>query len=343
VDTVRIGFVGAGYMGQLAHLANFVNLERCRVVALAERRPRLARLVAERYQIPKVCASHEELCADPDIDAIVEITSDDMHAPVAIDAMNAGKHVYLEKPMATNLADARAMVEAAERNRVKLVIGYMKRYDPGAELAKRIIDGLRASNELGPITYMRAHCFGGDWVCNIGKPITTDEAYPPVERRPPPGFTEQQIGDFYWINNVYCHNVNLIRYLAGPVQSVKYADLSGPTKLMVFGMDGFDVTLDVGRIGANFWDEEFKVYFQNGWVELFTPPPLLKNTPARVHVYKGGAVQEHLAPQAAWDWAFRRADEQFVECILNDTEPRSSGADSIRDLEIFDEVFRRFY
>lgn len=343
MDTVRIGFVGAGYMGQLAHLANFVQLDGCKVVALAERRPRLARLVADHYRIPRVCASHEELCANPDIDAIVEITSDDMHAPVAIDAMNAGKHVYLEKPMATNLADAKVMVEAEARNGVKLVIGYMKRYDSGIELAKRLIDGFRASNELGAITHMRAHCFGGDWVCNIGKHLTTDEMYPAVDRRPPPGFSEQEIRDFYFINNVYCHDINLIRHLVGEVQSVKYADLAGSTKLMVFGMNGFDVSLEVGRLAANFWDEEFKIYFENGWVEIHTPPPLLRNTPARVDVYKGGSTHEHSQPQATWDWAFRRADEHFVNCILNDERPRSTGADSIRDLELFDEIFRRFY
>ena len=157
---------------------------------------------AERYRIPKVYETHEELCADPSIDAVVEITSDDMHAPIAIDVMNAGKHVYLEKPMATNLPDARTMVDTADRNVVKLMIGYMKRYDPGIELAKSIIDKVRVSGELGDITHMRVHCFGGDWICNVGKPITTDEPYMPVKPRPPEGLSGDQIKDLYWMNNV---------------------------------------------------------------------------------------------------------------------------------------------
>lgn len=111
-----------------------------------------------------------------------------MHAPIAIDAMNAGKHVYLEKPMATNLPDARTMVDTADRNGVKLMIGYMKRYDPGIELAKSIIDKVRVSGELGDITHMRVHCFGGDWICNVGKPITTDEPYMPVKPCPRKGY-----------------------------------------------------------------------------------------------------------------------------------------------------------
>jgi predicted dehydrogenase len=342
MEKVRVGFVGAGFMGQLAHLVNFSEMPQCDLVALAEHRPQLGKQVAERYRIPKVYKTHEELCADPTIDAIVEITSDDMHAPIAIDAMNAGKHVYLEKPMATNLPDARTMIETADRNNVKLMIGYMKRYDPGVELAKTIIDNVRQTGELGEITHMRVHCFGGDWICNVGKHITTDEPYPAVAPRHPEGLSESQVKDFYWINNVYCHNVNLIRHLIGDVVDIKYADLSGPTKLMVFEMGGFDVTLDVGHISSNFWDEEFKIYFQDGWIEIHTPPPLLKNTPAQISVYKAGKIQEHSQPQAAWDWAFKRSDEHFMSCILEDEQPRSTGADSIRDLEIFDEIFRKF-
>ena len=219
---------------------------------MAERRVQLGRRVAERYRIPKVYQTHEELCADPSIDAVVEITSDDMHAPIASGVMNAGKHVYLEKPMATILPDARTMVDTADRNGVKLMIGYMKRYDPGIELAKSIIDKVRVSGELGNITHMRVHCFGGDWICNVGKPITTDEPYMPVKPRPPEGLSGDQIKDFYWMNNVYCHNVNLIRHLIGDIIDIKYADLSRPTKIMVFGMDGFDVTLEVGHLSSNF-------------------------------------------------------------------------------------------
>lgn len=342
MDKVRLGFVGAGYMGQLAHLANFTTFEHCEVVALAERRPLLARKVAEYYRIPTVYESHQDLCNDPDIDAVAEITSDDLHAPVAIDLMNARKHVFLEKPMATNVEDARAMAQAAQQNGVKLVIGYMKRYDPGVELAKQIIDGLRASHELGAVTLVKSHCFGGDWICNIGKHITTDEPYPEVVQRPPKGLSEARVREFYGINNVYCHNVNLIRHLAGEIQGVKYADLDSPSRVIVFDMGGFDAVLDVGRISSNFWDEAFKIYFEHGWVDVRTPSPLLRNVPARVSVYKAGNIQEHIQPQAIWDWAFKRADEHFIECVLHDRQPRSSGADSMRDVEVMEEIFRKF-
>ena len=341
-ERIRIGFVGAGFMGQLVHLPNLTEMPECEVVALAERRPGLARLVADRFGIPGVCRSHEELCADATIDAIVQITSDDAHAPVSIDALNAGKHVYLEKPMATNLSDARRMVEAAERNERQLMVGYMKRFDTGVEMARSIVEELRSTGELGAITHARGHCFAGDWVCNAGTPLTTEETYPEIEPRPPEWLEKERIGEIYSINNLYCHNINLMRYLLGEVRELRFAALDGPTRLMVFAMDGYDMVLELGRVSANFWDEGMKVYFEDGWVEIHTPPPLLRNVPAGVSVYRAGAIQQHAQPQAPRDWAFRRATAHFVACIQSGAAVRSSGADSIRDQELLEEAFRRF-
>ena len=329
-------------MGQMVHLPNFTEMAGCEVVALAERRPLLARRVADRFGIPAVCGSHEELCADPSLDAIVQITSDDAHAPVSIDALNAGKHVYLEKPMATNVPDARRMVEAAERNERQLMIGFMKRCDTGVELALSIIAELRSTGELGAITHARGYCFAGDWVCNAGLPETTDEPYPSIEPRPPDWLDERRVRSFYRFNNIYSHNINLVRYLLGDVRELRFASLDGPTKLMVLEMDGYDAVLELGWVSANFWDEGFKVYFEDGWVEIHTPPPLLRNVPARVSVYRAGDIQQHSQPQAPWDWAFRRANAHFVECIGSGAQVRSSGADSIRDLELLEDAYRRF-
>ncbi len=329
-------------MGQLAHLVNFTDMVGCEVVALADRRPILARRVADRYGVPRICGSHEELCSDPSIDAIVQITSDDVHAPIAIDALNAGKHVYLEKPMATNLSDARRMVEAAERNDRQLMIGFMKRYDTGVEMARSIIDELRTTSELGKITHARGYCFGGDWTCNTGPSIKTDEPYPEIDPRPPERMDEERVRNYYRFNNIFSHNINLARYLLGEVHGVDYAVLDGPAYHLVVDMDGYKAVFDLGWVSANFWDEGFKVYFEDGWVEVHTPPPLLRNVPARVSVYKAGSIQRHLQPQASRGWAFQRADAHFVECVGTGAPVRSSGADSMRDLELMEEAFRRF-
>ena len=343
---VKLGFVGCGFMGQLAHLVNFLESDKCEVVALAELREKLGRKVAERYRIPKLYKSHRELAQDKDIEAVVEITSDGLHAPIAIDLMNAGKHVFTEKPMATCLTDARRMVEAAEKNNVKLMVGYMKRFDPGVQKAKELVDEFRSSGELGEITFVRAHCFGGDWVCNIGKPISTEESGPETPTPLPEWLPKEMERSFVGYNNVYCHNINLLRFLLGDIKGVKYAELGGKTwrsgRIVILDFGDFISSLETGSISANFWDEEIKIYFEDGWMEILTPPPLLRNVPARVEVYKAGRTQEVIHPYSPWDWSFRRASEHFLDCILEDREPISSGKDSLEDIRIMEEIFKTY-
>ena len=334
MEKVKLGFVGCGFMGQLAHLVNFVESDKCEVVALAEIREQLAKKVADKYGIPKLYKSHKELAADNDVEAVVEITADSEHAPIAIDLMKAGKHVLTEKPMATNLADAQKMVDVAQDNNVKLMVTYMKRYDPGVQKAKEILVDLVKNKELGEITFIRVHCYGGEWVCNIGKPISTDEPRP--ESKPSfPAWLPQDWGPkFLGYNNVFCHNINLLRYFTGEIRAVNYVELgekgrrSG--KIAILDLGDFIASVETGSISANFWDEEIKIYFENGWVEILTPPPMLRNVVAKVEVYKGGKIQQLVQSYGAWDWSFKRCAEHFLDCIIEDREPISSGKDSNR-------------
>src|SRR5438270_584355 len=109
-----IGIVGAGMVGQLAHIANYRQLADCRVLALADLRAELRRQVGERFGITRLYASHLELLEDPEVEAVVVVTNRPATGPVVLDALEAGKHVFSEKPMAHTLAQGVQLVEAAE-------------------------------------------------------------------------------------------------------------------------------------------------------------------------------------------------------------------------------------
>ncbi|MFQ6096946.1 MAG: Gfo/Idh/MocA family protein, partial [Armatimonadota bacterium] len=123
---MRVGFVGAGFMGQVAHIRNYVGLSGCEIVALAERRRLLREQVAGRYDIPRTYESHEQLAADEDVEGVVAVLPHALNDQVACDLLEAGKHVLTEKPMASSLAAASRMVEAADAAGKRLMIGYMK-------------------------------------------------------------------------------------------------------------------------------------------------------------------------------------------------------------------------
>src|SRR5262249_20674643 len=96
--TVRIGFIGAGYIGQLAHIQNYWKLPGVELAGLSEGRAKTAALVARTYGIGEVYAHHSEMLRKSNIDAVVAITPFNLNAQLVEDALGAGKHVITEKP-----------------------------------------------------------------------------------------------------------------------------------------------------------------------------------------------------------------------------------------------------
>ncbi len=340
MKTVEIGFVGCGYMGQIAHLANFATDTRCRIAALAELRPKLAKLVADRYSIPKVYSTHLDLLEKEEVDAIVEITPDDLHAPVALDAIKEGKHVYTEKPISTNVEDARTMVNAAKKRGVIIQISYMKRYDPGVELAKAHVSSALGDSSMGEVTYVRSHGFGGDWIRNVDGPITTEEKAPPFEKTGPRWMPDHRMNEYRNYLNVFCHNINLVRHLVGDPESARFCSYHKSGKVLLMEYDDFPAVVETGWLSASFWDEQTQVYFRDGRVTVDTPPPLLKNVPAQVEIYHAGSRQAYARPLPPAGWSFRLSARHFIDCILEGRTPRSSGEDSLVDVQLVEDAFR---
>ena len=163
--SVRLGFIGAGFIGQLAHIQNYAEVEGCELYALAEMRPKLRDLAAARYGFAKTYSNHKEMVDDPNIDAVVIVTPRPFTAPFALDALHAGKHVLTEKPMAHSVAQAQQLVDAAAARHLVYSVGCMKRHDAGVAYAAELACGLRNSGELGRQIFARAHCFMGGSYC----------------------------------------------------------------------------------------------------------------------------------------------------------------------------------
>jgi len=136
---IRIAVVGPGLVAQRFHLPAYVASDEVEVAALVSDRVEAARAVAARFGNPPVLASIEEVLADPAIDAVDICTPNALHAPMAIAAARAGKHVLVEKPMATRLEDADAMIAAARSAGVVLMVAHNLRYAPIFETMERIV------------------------------------------------------------------------------------------------------------------------------------------------------------------------------------------------------------
>ena len=140
-EQVGIGIIGAGLMGDL-HACAFPDLPQARVCAVADIDEQRAQMVAKKNGVDRVFTDYRRLLELPDVQAVLIATPEPGHADPSVQAAQAGKHILLEKPIATTLADADRIVAAARDAGVKLQIGYPLRFDTThVQIKERISSG----------------------------------------------------------------------------------------------------------------------------------------------------------------------------------------------------------
>ena len=341
---LNIGIIGAGLMGQLAHIKNYAAIEDCQIVALAEHRPILRKKVATMYGISKTYETHTELLKDPNVEAVVIITPRQFTGPVAYDCLMSGKHVLTEKPMAGTFEQGKRLVETAKKQKVKYVVGYMKRYDEGVLEAKNYLTSLIKDGDLGPILFVRAHCFMGDSFCNPSGQISTDEEMVehikgwPIYPQWIPKIYEM---DFAGYLNTYSHDTNLLRFLFDKNPKPEYVNFTRMDgRLAVLNFGDFLCSLETGRSDYHYWDENIQIYFKKGHISIKLPAPLLENAVAKVEIYMSGKKPEERVFSGNWTWAFKAQAEAFVSDILQGNQSRNEGMDALDDLRLCEEMWK---
>lgn len=152
---LKIGFIGCGGIANQKHLPGMSQqTEYVDLCAFCDLIPERAEKAAKQYGTPdaKVYTDYHELLADPTIDAVHVLTPNIAHCEITIAALEAGKHVLCEKPMAATTADAKKMLEARDRTGKMLTIGYQYRHFPANQVAKKVVD----DGWLGDVYYAEA-------------------------------------------------------------------------------------------------------------------------------------------------------------------------------------------
>ncbi len=336
--------VGVGYIGQIAHLANYAGVKGCEVTAIAEIRPDLRDAVQAHYGIPQAFVSHGELLENAEVDAVVAVTRRHHVGPVALDCLQAGKHLLTEKPMASTLQQAEKLAAVAETAGVHYAIGYMKRHDEGVQLAKGLIEGLVAGGELGPLTFARFYCFQGHNFYDRASAVGLGEDRPEGLESwasAPDWLPRELHADYDDFMNVCTHDINLMRYLLGATPSVAhldYRDKAGSVALFDFG--DFPAVLEFGMFEHDNWCEGVEIFFQRGRLTIELPPPLLKGTPARVTLHRGTGADRIETLDAGQGWSFQRQAQAFIDDIRDDRVPLASGGDAVEDIRLAETLWK---
>ena len=131
MDKVRIGIIGCGGIANGKHMPALKKLSDVEMVAFCDIVEERAQKAAEKFGVPgaKVFTDYRDLLK-LDLDVVHVLTPNRQHSFITVDALEAGKHVMCEKPMAINSEEAKKMVDAAKRTGKKLTIGYQNRFRP---------------------------------------------------------------------------------------------------------------------------------------------------------------------------------------------------------------------
>jgi predicted dehydrogenase len=152
MSAIGIGLVGCGKWGTHVHLPALQANPRARVVAVASRSAASASAAAEKFAVPQWYTDYRQLLENPEVDVVDICTPNHLHAEIAIAAARAGKHIICIKPLATTLADADAMLDAARKANVQLFYAENGLFIPALEHAKAAID----EGALGKVFRVRA-------------------------------------------------------------------------------------------------------------------------------------------------------------------------------------------
>jgi predicted dehydrogenase len=145
---VRVGIVGAGSWAALAHIPAVLAHPNASLAGVADRDPERLAMTADHHGVRERYADHRELIASGGLDALVVATPHATHYEVARDALDAGLHVLVEKPMTVRAADAKDLDARARAAGLHLVVGYTNQFAPGAIAARSLVQ----RGELGEIT-----------------------------------------------------------------------------------------------------------------------------------------------------------------------------------------------
>jgi predicted dehydrogenase len=341
-----IASVGTGMMGQLAHIGNYARLRddgACEIAGVTDLQRSLAEAVAEKYRIPAVYASLDELLADPAVDAVTCIQQWPNNYKLVKQILRAGKSVITEKPMVGRVDEAEELVALAREKGVLYTVGFMKRYDLGVELAKRLIGEAIESGELGELRMVDALCDGGDWLHNVEAPIRSSEPVdlPPLQPTYPDRCQSPlEKAAYDWLLNIFSHNVNLCHHLLGQGMTPESARFHG-TKAMVATLDAGDVlvTLRGAMSKSPEWRELTTLTFERGQVRVKTPTPMHRQLSAEVRILKDcGGTMATTTYHAPAGWAFYRQAEGFIQALAGEAPLRTTAEDALQDARVLQRI-----
>ncbi|PEQ87821.1 MULTISPECIES: Gfo/Idh/MocA family oxidoreductase [Bacillus] len=325
MNILKVGVIGCGSIAQYRHLPEYQANPYVQIVAVCDSNKQRAKEISNKYGV-NMYTDFNELINCEELDAVSVCTPNDLHASISIAALQSGIHVLCEKPMATSKKDAKKMIDAAEKNGKKLMIGHNQRFVASHQKAKQLIE----NGEIGKIYSFRTafgHSGPENWSVD-GKEswfFKKDEAF---------------LGA---MGDLGIHKADLIRYILNEeiTEVSAFVETSAKTFSNVDDCAVCVLKSESGIIGslAASWsyvskeDNSTIIYGEKATLRLEDDP-----TYSLILQYKNGEVVKYeldkIQSNAIVSQSNSHVIERFVESILSDKEPLINGVEGMKSLEV---------
>jgi predicted dehydrogenase len=322
----------------VAHLPALAKVAALRLVAVCDASAPVAEAVAARHGADRACTRPEALLEDGDVDALLISVPDRLHLSLARAALEAGKHVLVEKPLAPSVDECREIVEAADRTGLKVQVGAMKRHDPGIQFAKRFI-----GDHLGELQSFRAWYRISSTRAAEERILFPEIVGDPLSQRRDPDYKADRAR--YSLMTHGAHLFDGLRYLLGDPRYLvaqmgsigRDHSWHGLWSLPGGGLGSFELSVDV-RAPAS---EGYEVFGAGGAVQVDTHFPFYRRA-SDVRAFDALVGQWSVPALGAAD-AYQRQLEAFARAILLDettTPDARDGLAAVRLIECVEESVR---
>jgi predicted dehydrogenase len=318
MNKVRWGVLSTAGIGMRQVLPAMQQGQYCEITAIASRSLDKAKAAAAQLGIPKAYGSYAELLADPDIDAVYNPMPNHLHVPWSIKALQAGKHVLCEKPIAMSAAEAQELASAARQYpKLKVMEAFMYRLHPQWQRAKQIVD----DGGLGELRTIESHfSYFNDDPTNIRN--------------------QADIGGG-GLMDIGCYNLSLSRFIFGEepqrILGIVERDPQLQTDRLVSGI------LDFGRGTATFTCstqlagyQRANIFGTTGRVEIEIPFNAPKDRPTRLWHQHDGKTDEvvfNITDQ------YTIQGDLFSQAVLNDMPVPTPLSDAVANMRAIDAIF----
>ena len=298
LSPVGIGVIGVGSWGK-NHARVFSELEQANLVAIADRDNEKAKNFAKKFGAHHY-SEVDELLRQEEVDAVTICTPTVTHADLALQAIEAGKHLLVEKPIANTVRQTRKIVDATEKNELQLMVGFIERFNPGVQQAKSEIE----AGKIGTLVSATARR---------------------VSQWP------ERIGDIGVVKDTAIHDIDIMRYIFDQDPIAVYAQIGNLRHKKFEDYAQIMLTFENGKtafIEAN-WLTPYKI--RNLLVTGSEAIISLSYITQEITMEIAGQSLTH---KHEWKEPLKLELQHFANCVITDEEPLVTGNDGLKALQI---------